>query len=208
VDVGLTPSYTLTGLTAGQRYYAVVTAISGDAAESEPSNQVSAVAAFEPVQVSLINPKSGAALNGPVTVSIDAAAASPDSTVAKVEFFADQQKIGESSSAPYAVVWPNVQPGQHTLVAKAWDTTGASASTSAIPINITALQAGSFQRRADGSIQFTVQAAAGSVNQVYASSDLTNWNLVDSFVNDTGTTVIIDPAAANVDRRFYRVQAQ
>jgi hypothetical protein len=50
-----------------------------------------------------------------------------------------------------------------------------------------------------------VTDALGQTDSVYASSDLATWTLLTTVVNTTGTFVVNDPEAANVEQRFYRV---
>jgi len=88
-----------------------------------------------PPTVSLTNPTNGATILGvPATVAITANAADPDGTVTKVEFFQGSTKIGEASTAPYALNWTNVPVGSYALTAVATDNNGLS--TTSLPVNV------------------------------------------------------------------------
>jgi hypothetical protein len=68
-------------------------------------------------------------------VPVSANASDPGGSVTKVEFFADGNKIGEDTSAPYSCVWAQAGKGAHTLTAKATDNDGAT--TTSTPVHIT-----------------------------------------------------------------------
>src|SRR6185436_13790245 len=63
-----------------------------------------------------------------------ATAADADGTIAKVEFFEGDNKIGEDTTAPYGISWKPSAPRSYTLTAKVTDNTGDT-NTSA-PVNI------------------------------------------------------------------------
>ena len=94
------------------------------------------VVANAPPSVALTAPAPNAQLYAPATVSVSAAAADTDGTIAHVEFYADGALIGTSNSAPYAMVWDGVTTGTHVLTAKAIDDTGASTVSSPVTINV------------------------------------------------------------------------
>lgn len=83
-----------------------------------------------PPSVSITTPANGASYTVGATIAVSATAADGDGSVAKVEFFADGNKIGESLAAPYGVVWSGATVGAHTLTAVATDD-GAATKTSA-----------------------------------------------------------------------------
>ena len=63
----------------------------------------------------------------PAAIPIEAKAhAARGRTIARVEFFADGQRIGEATAAPYAMTWPNVPEGEYRLRARATDNRGAT----------------------------------------------------------------------------------
>jgi cytochrome c peroxidase len=88
-----------------------------------------------PPEVSLLSPGNGATFTGPLSLNLTASAFDPESSLARVEFFAGTTKLGEDTTAPYSFGWNNAPVGSHTLTARAFDTAGLSATST--PVNIT-----------------------------------------------------------------------
>jgi acid phosphatase type 7 len=85
-----------------------------------------------PPFVSLTAPLDGASytLATPTNLAVTASANDWDGQVAKVEFFASGEKIGETTNAPFSVIWSNVsQSGTFFLAAVATDNLGLSATS-------------------------------------------------------------------------------
>ncbi|RKN44927.1 Ig-like domain-containing protein [Streptomyces hoynatensis] len=64
------------------------------------------------------------------------ATAQGDAAIAVVEFYAGDEKIGESTSAPYAVTWQGAPSGTHYLTARATDSTGTATTSSGVPVHL------------------------------------------------------------------------
>jgi hypothetical protein len=88
-----------------------------------------------PPTISLTEPLAGASFLLPTSILIAATAADADGSIVKVEFFANDQKLGEDSSSPYSLLWTNATAGAYTLTVKATDTFGLR-STSSVPITV------------------------------------------------------------------------
>jgi len=59
--------------------------------------------------------------------------------VAKVAFYQGvSTKLGELTTSPYSLTWPNVQAGTYVLTATATDNRGASTTSSAVTITVNA----------------------------------------------------------------------
>jgi hypothetical protein len=71
-------------------------------------------------------------------VAATASVAGGGSTVRKVEFFCDGDKIGESASAPYACEWAATSAGLHVLTARATTGDGVTGSSAAAYVIATA----------------------------------------------------------------------
>jgi len=140
---GATIRYTLDGSdpseTNGQTYTAsfvvsaptTVTWRAYDAAGNaeEPQRQALSVDTVAPT-VSITSPKSGSTVHGTATL---AASASDNVRVERVDFLVDGKTVGSASSAPYQIVTtfgPGSQ-GRHTVTARAFDTAGNSADSTA-----------------------------------------------------------------------------
>ena len=75
---------------------------------------------------------------GPCEIEITATAADPDGSVARVDFYAGSSLIASDSASPYAVRWSNVPAGTYALTAIARDNNGAAATSSSVPVTVTA----------------------------------------------------------------------
>jgi lysophospholipase L1-like esterase len=84
---------------------------------------------------SLTAPVNNSTYEAPAAVSLAAAAADSDGTIAKVEFFNGGAKIGEDTTSPYTYTWTDVPQGSYTLTARATDNGGATGTSA--PVNIT-----------------------------------------------------------------------
>ena len=104
------------------------------------SNGVPSVARMVNIQpdslpaVALTQPADGAIFTPPATVTLTATASDSDGTVAKVEFFNGQTKLGEDASAPYSFTWSGVPAGNYTLTARATDDLGGVSTSAAARI--------------------------------------------------------------------------
>ncbi|KOX02497.1 hypothetical protein ADK65_08475, partial [Streptomyces sp. NRRL B-1140] len=64
------------------------------------------------------------------------AAAADNATISKVEFYDDTKLLGTDTSAPYALNVSDLAVGGHSLVAKAYDSMGASADSTPVGITV------------------------------------------------------------------------
>jgi hypothetical protein len=89
---------------------------------------LSAPGANNPPVVALTSPADNAAFSAGANIAISANAFDPDTTgaIAKVEFFQNGTKLGESTNKPYSLTWTNVSAGNYFLTARAWDDRGAT----------------------------------------------------------------------------------
>jgi hypothetical protein len=88
-----------------------------------------AAGANEPPVVTIASPANNTVMPTPTNVVITATATDPDGTVARVEFFQGNFKIGEDTSAPFSMEWVEIEPGAYTLYAVAVDDEGFSAKS-------------------------------------------------------------------------------
>ena len=86
-------------------------------------------------------PAAGATFTAPATVSIAAEATDADGTVTKVEFFNGSTKLGEDTTAPYTYDWTGVAAGSYSLTARATDNLGATTTSAARTITVSAANA-------------------------------------------------------------------
>ena len=108
------------------------------------TNGVPSVARMVSVQgnslpaVTLTQPTDGTTFTAPATVNLAATASDSDGTVTKVEFFNGATKLGEDTTAPYTFTWNGVTAGTYTLTARATDNLGATTTSTASAITVSA----------------------------------------------------------------------
>ncbi|HUR47069.1 MAG TPA: lamin tail domain-containing protein, partial [Candidatus Saccharimonadales bacterium] len=91
-----------------------------------------------PPSVNITSPISGANFHSPADIIINAEAIDSDGTIARVEFFADNQKLGETTVSPFGFTWSNAPFGTHSLTAKATDDRLATAVSTPVSVTILA----------------------------------------------------------------------
>ncbi len=115
-----------------------------------------------PPEININNPLDGDTVGTDFTVAANAFDADGAGTIAKVEFFADGNKLGELSSPPYSFVWPNAGRGNHVLTAKATDTAGAATTSSAINITVSANERTNVALSSNGGVATASSAYTGN----------------------------------------------
>jgi len=86
--------------------------------------------------VSIAWPTNSVATDPSGNLVIQADASDSDGTVAKVEFFRDDEKIGESLSSPFGFSWTNATLGACMLTAVATDDKGLSATSAPVAVTV------------------------------------------------------------------------
>ena len=114
-------------------FYVIIKEADNDEAISSP---VWCSGSNQPPSVAITGPADNSWYNAPALVSINATAADNDGTVAKVEFYQGNVKIGEDLSSPYSFNWTNVPAGTYVLTAKATDNLGAQTTSSPVYIYV------------------------------------------------------------------------
>lgn len=179
VDVGKATQATLSTLTAGNTYFAAVTAYSTAALESPKSTEVSFTAAGStpaPANVapavSLTNPTNGASFVAPASISLAATASDSDGSIGYVEFYNGNTRVVTVTSAPYTFAWTGVAAGSYSITARAYDNAGAS--TTSAPVSVT-VAAGVANKAPSVSITSpssgTTLAGPATITLVAAASD-------------------------------------
>ena len=88
--------------------------------------------------VGLTAPANGATFTAPATIGLTANASDPENQLARVEFYSGTTLLGSDTTAPYSFSWTNVPAGTYSLTAKAYDTAGASATSAAVSVTVSA----------------------------------------------------------------------
>ncbi len=92
----------------------------------------------QPPTVSILSPVSGTVFTAPASITISATAADSGGTISKVDFYAGSQFIGTDTTSPYSASWTNVGAGSYALSAVAWDNGGATGTSIAVSVTVTA----------------------------------------------------------------------
>ncbi|MEI8342461.1 MAG: Ig-like domain-containing protein [Verrucomicrobiota bacterium] len=206
LDLGKTSTVTLSNLTPGIPYYFVVTAYNASGAESTPTNEISATTNGSPTVV-MSTPGNSINFNGPSMINLSATASEVGGSIAKVEFYSGNSKLGEATGAPYTAQWA-AQPGVYSLSAVAYDASGEVVQSVPVSVTVTQPAITALERLNDGTYEMTLTGAPGRNNTVYVSNDLKTWTLLTSVMNSTGTLAVVDYEAASATRRFYRMVAE
>ncbi|MFE1311226.1 glycoside hydrolase family 48 protein [Streptomyces sp. NPDC058755] len=100
-------------------------------------NGTTCTGAHQPPVTVLTSPGAGAVYTQGDAVPLAATAAAADNaTISKVEFYDDTTLLGTDTSAPYSLSVSSLTVGSHSLVAKAYDSLGASADSTPVGITV------------------------------------------------------------------------
>ncbi len=94
-----------------------------------PANQPPAVCQY-------LHPTDGALLIGKTPLRLSVAAFDIDDEIARVEFFVDDELIGQDLTAPWAFLWSVPDAGTFTLSARAFDTHGATLASKPVMVSV------------------------------------------------------------------------
>jgi hypothetical protein len=97
-----------------------------------------APAANAPPTVALTAPTSGSPASAGTAITLAATAADADGSVARVEFYANNTLVGTDATAPYSLAWTPTAAGSVALTARAFDNAGASTTSTAVNLTVTA----------------------------------------------------------------------
>ncbi len=142
--INLTPSLNPVNITRSltgadnDYFYVKVTQADGDEAISSPVF-IEGMENMAPV-VEIVNPAGNTEFFIGDPVNIVAVASDQDGTIAKVEFFDGETKIGEDLNSPYECLWTAAQAGIHQLTAKATDNLGTVAISDPVAILVSTVE--------------------------------------------------------------------
>ncbi|HEX3018749.1 MAG TPA: PKD domain-containing protein, partial [Chitinispirillaceae bacterium] len=90
-----------------------------------------------PPTCTITMPVHNATFDEPASITINAAAiASGSGSITSVQFFANNNLIGDVSTSPYTMIWNNVPSGTYYLIATATDNEGTSSSSDPVSITV------------------------------------------------------------------------
>ncbi|UOB16797.1 glycosyl hydrolase family 18 protein [Abyssalbus ytuae] len=87
-------------------------------------------------QVSITSPGNGQSFIEGSSVTINASASDNDGSIAKVEFFSNGVKLGETLTSPYSFTISNISIGSYSLTAIATDNDNLTTTSSSVTINV------------------------------------------------------------------------
>ncbi len=87
--------------------------------------------------IKLTSPRADTGYLNTGNVTFEATVTTGNTPVSKVEFYADNIKIGEDSSSPYSFVWPTPEIGTHMVYAKAIGQNNTNAKSNYFGLKIT-----------------------------------------------------------------------
>jgi hypothetical protein len=88
----------------------------------------------QPPTISITAPTQGQVFvaNSPVTITVNAA--DPEGQITRVEFFANGNRLGESTTAPYSFTVPSAPAGMYVVTARITDAQGIAVTSSPITV--------------------------------------------------------------------------
>ena len=86
--------------------------------------------------VVITDPTDGEAILAGQDVTVTATATDPDGSIALVEFFADDTKIGEATAAPYTITWTQPAEGDYKLYAVGTDNEDLEGTSDSIDFSV------------------------------------------------------------------------
>ncbi|GAL85233.1 hypothetical protein MYP_2462 [Sporocytophaga myxococcoides] len=104
---------------------------------SVADNFISCVVNSAPT-VSITGPANNAAFFAGASITLTANAADADGKISKVEYYNGNTLLGASTTSPYTYIWTGVAAGTHTITAKATDNSGATTTSTAVTVVVTA----------------------------------------------------------------------
>jgi photosystem II stability/assembly factor-like uncharacterized protein len=134
------------------------------------------------ITVSLSAPLSNTDFIQGNSIQLSATATATNSTISKVEFYANNTLIGTSMASPFGFNWVNPFAGNYSLTAKAYNSFGSSLSSAAVPIKVWDLR--------------LPENPAGAINGVDFSYFEGSWNILPDFKT---LSAVSNGAVANLD---------
>lgn len=130
---GVAPAHSYTAIGT----FTVTLTVNDGSTTSAPATTTVQITNVAPT-VALTSPAPNSVFHMPASVALSAAASDPDGSVAKVEFYADAAKIGESVTAPYTITWSPTSKGPYSLSAVVTDSSGAAVTSAPVAVIVNA----------------------------------------------------------------------
>jgi hypothetical protein len=212
-DVSNLTQATLTNLLAGSTYFFAVTAYDANRLQSDFSTEISYSVPTNTVTtnlpaIALTYPPDGAVFSGPALLRLTASVSANGHTVQRVQFYNSATRLGQDSTAPYAMNWSNAVPGTYNLRARLlYDTNLVMDSSVAtltflppsVPVSLAT------PKLTPGGFQTVITWNIGQSYRIQRSTNLLVWTDLLTRVALESNYTFLDPSAAVSARNFYRV---
>jgi hypothetical protein len=143
------------------------------------------VGSNQPPSASLLSPTNDANIPVGGDVVLNSTANDADGVVTRVEFFDGALKLGETTNAPFSIVWTNPMQGIHTLTARARDDQGTNTTSPVVTV---------FVVGTGGALSSIMNIPTGAVNlTLEGAADWVHWGLFNEFSlnRKVGVTALI-----------------
>jgi hypothetical protein len=163
-------------------------------------------------EVHILEPANNSVFYAGTNIYIEAEASDPDGSVAHVEFFHDNVRLGQVTTPPYSLVWTNPPIGSYTLLARVTDDLNATITSEPVQIDVRPQPLLELHlanpRLEGGSFKFDIRTQLGHTYTLERSDTLsgTDWQAWSSFPGDGNVHTISDSLGEM--RRFYRATVQ
>lgn len=159
--------------------------------------------------VAITSPASGATITSPASVTLQATASDADGTVAKVEFFQGDTKLGEDTTAPYSFVWNNIQSGSYVLTARVTDNVGLTSGSAPVALRVNNPPSVVLTSPANGELQAAPGSALLVANVADTDSTITKVDFYQgTTLLGTSTTFPYTYAWSNIPFGTYSITAK
>ena len=159
-----------------------------------------------PPTVTITNPASGTTLSAPASLTLAAIATSTTGNITNVQFWQGTTLLGNIAPAPFSIPVTSLTAADYTFSAIANNSSGLTATNSIIvhvvDVNPVTVSAPDFLPPAD--FQFTYTADVGLTYVVQVSTNLFDWNSINTNLAISSQVIFTDPSAGNTGA-FYRV---
>ncbi|MDB6173270.1 MAG: metallophosphoesterase [Chthoniobacteraceae bacterium] len=161
--------------------------------------------------VRILSPNPNASILFPATVPITAEAADSDGKVVQVDFYAGSKLIGTATSAPFAVTWKAMAPGNYALTASATDNRGATTTSAPVNVLIKPLRrpqppTGLSATAGDGNVMLNWEPATGASSYTIRRAGI-NCRPFTKVASEISTTSFTDSTVKNGSVYYYMVTA-
>ncbi len=150
--------------------------------------------------VSIVSPTANHSFLLPAAMMLNAEVNDPNGNLSKVEFFANGNKLGETTEAPFRFPWVLPPPGDHVIMVQASDQTGASgAAMVQVQVMPLVLQPST----TDSTFRIQTTALDGQRYRLESSTDLLLWTEVSIATASGGLVEFVQEIGPN--HQFFRL---